>query len=143
MSCTPVPEPIDAEEADYLFVQNSSIPSAGAGLFTAIPIHRGEIIAVFQGEVLSQAEAKERASAGHDAYFVSLLDGSTMDSMNSECFAKYANDVEGPGNSRRRNNAVITLDDDEQPCLMALRTIKAGGEVFVSYGKAYWSARKV
>ncbi len=142
MSSIPAPEPIDAEEADYLFVQNSGIPLAGAGLFTAIPIHRGEIIAVFQGEVLSQTEAKKRASAGQDAYFVSLLDGSTMDSMNTECFAKYANDVEGPGTSRLRNNAVITLSDEDEPCLVATRTVKAGTEVFVSYGKAYWAARK-
>lgn len=142
MSCIPAPEPIDAEEADYLFVQSSSIPSAGAGLFTAIPIHRGEIIAVFQGDLLSPAEAKERASTAKDAYFVSLLDGSTMDSMHTECFAKYANDAEGPGGSRLRNNAVITLNDEDEPCLVATRTIKAGGEVFVSYGKDYWAARK-
>lgn len=143
MQSLPAPEIIDAPEAEYLYVQASGIAAAGMGLYTVITIHRGEVIAVFRGELLSAAEAKKRAARSANDYFVTLLDGSTLDSMNSECFAKYANDVEGPGNSRRRNNAVITLDDDEQPCLMALRTIKAGGEVFVSYGKAYWSARKV
>ena len=137
----PQPQPIDAPEAEYLYVQLSRIPGAGQGLFTAIPIHRGEVVAVFEGERLSASEAERRTDRGEHAYFVTLLDGSTLDSMHTECFAKYANDVEGPGNSRLRNNAVITLDDEDRPCIMALRTIRAGGEVYVSYGKAYWAKR--
>jgi hypothetical protein len=69
------------------------------------------------------------------------MDGSTLDSMHSDCFAMYANDVEGPGNTRLRNNAVITLDEDDRPCVMATRNIRAGGEVYVDYGKAYWAKR--
>jgi hypothetical protein len=137
----PQPQPIDAPEADYLFVQPSRIPGAGMGLFTAIPIHPGEVVAVFEGETLSAAEAKRRADRGENAYFVTLLDGSTLDSMHTECFAKYANDVEGPGNSLLRNNAVITLDDEDRPCIMATRRIKSGGEILVGYGKAYWGNR--
>lgn len=137
----PQPTPIDAPEADYLYVQASGIADAGMGLYTAIPIHRGEVIAVFAGERLSATEASRRAERGKDSYFVTLLDGSTLDSMRTECFAKYANDVEGPGNSRLRNNAVITLDDEDRPCIVAMRSIKAGEEVFVGYGKAYWKKR--
>lgn len=142
MSSIPEPLSLDLPESDYLFTQFSRIPLAGKGLFTAIPLHRGEVIAVFEGEHLSASEAEHRARLGNDSYFVTLLDGSTMDSMHTECFAKYANDVEGPGNSRLRNNAVITLSDEDEPCLVATRTIKAGAEVFASYGKAYWAARK-
>jgi hypothetical protein len=141
MRSLPQPTPIDATEADYLYVQASGIADAGMGLYTAIPIHRSEVIAVFEGERLSATEAIRRAKRGEDSYFVTLLDGSTLDSMRTECFAKYANDVEGPGNSRLRNNAVITLDDKDRPCIMALRTIRAAGEVYVSYGKAYWAKR--
>ena len=141
MSSIPEPLPLDLPESDYLFAQSSRIPLAGKGLFTAIPIHRGEVVAVFKGERLSATEAKQRAERGENGYFVTLLDGSTLDSMHTECFAKYANDVEGPGNSRLRNNAVITLDDEDRPCVMATKTIKAGGEVFVGYGKAYWKKR--
>lgn len=138
----PAPEPLDIPEADYLYVQPSRIPGAGMGLFTAIPLQRGEVVAVFQGERLSTTEAARRAAKGDDAYFVTLLDGSTLDSMHTACFAKYANDAEGPGTSRLRNNAVITLDDDDQPCIVATRAIKAGGEVFVGYGRAYWAKHR-
>lgn len=141
MATLPEPSPIDAPEAEYLYVQPSLIQGAGRGLFTAIPIHRGEVVAVFTGERLSATEARQRAEEGHDGYFVTLLDGSTLDSRHSDCFAKYANDVEGPGNSRKRNNAVITLDDTDRPCVMATRPIPAGGEVYVDYGTAYWSKR--
>ncbi|MBX2980120.1 MAG: SET domain-containing protein [Flavobacteriales bacterium] len=137
----PEPTPIDAPEADYLYVQPSRIPHAGMGLFTAISLHRGDVIAVFLGEQLTDVEAERRSDAGEDAYFVTLLDGGTLDSMHTDCFAKYANDVEGPGNSRLRNNAVITLDEEDRPCIVATRSIKAGGEVFVGYGKAYWKKR--
>jgi hypothetical protein len=137
----PQPQPIDGPEADYLYVQTSGIAGAGKGLFTAINIHRGEVVAVFEGERLSATEARQRAERGENGYFVTLLDGSTLDSMHTECFAKYVNDVEGPGNSRLRNNAVITLDDEDRPCVMATRNIKAGSEVFVSYGKEYWRKR--
>jgi len=138
----PEPHPLDIPEADYLYVQPSGIPHAGMGLFTAIPLQRGDVIAVFQGERLSAAEAKRRADSGENAYFVTLLDGSTLDSMHTECFAKYANDAVGPGNSRLRNNAVITLDDEDRPCIVATHAIKAGGEIYVGYGKAYWAKRR-
>lgn len=137
----PQPEIIHAPEADYLYVQASAISGAGKGLYTAIPIHRGEVIARYHGERLMATEAKERAARGADDYFVMLMNGSTLDGMHAECFAKYANDVEGPGTSQLRNNAVITLDDKGHPCVIATRTIKAGGEVYVGYGKEYWEKR--
>ncbi len=48
---------IDAAEEEYLYVAPSGIPGAGQGLFTAIPVHRGEVVAIYTGEVLTAAEA--------------------------------------------------------------------------------------
>jgi hypothetical protein len=137
----PQPFAIEAAESDYLYVEASHIANAGLGLFTAIPIHRGEVVALYNGERLCAIRAERRAERGEDAYFVMLHDGRTLDGMHRACFAKYANDVEGPGTSRLKNNAVITLDDEGRPCVMALRTIGVGGEILVSYGKAYWKGR--
>jgi len=129
---------IDAEESDYLYTELSLLPNAGNGLHTAIPIFKGEIIALYRGEILSDEEAEKRAAARKDQYFVSMLDGSIMDSIDSACWAKFANDAEAFADSKIKNNAKITVDEDENVCLMATRKIKAGEEIFCGYGKRYW-----
>lgn len=129
---------IEALESDYLYKSQSQIPDAGDGLFTVIDIYKDETIAIFKGEILSDLEAELRATAGKDAYFINLLDGSILDSQNVECFAKYANDAEGLVPSEFKNNARITLDLNDRVCIEALRNIKANEELFCSYGKGYW-----
>ena len=130
---------IDAPESDYLYKSQSQIPNSGDGLFTVIDLYKDETISVFAGEILTDLEAKKRAEEGIDGYFISLLDGSIMDSMNVPCFAKYANDAKGLSNSNYKNNARITLDDDNNVCIEAIRDIDANEEIFCSYGKRYWA----
>ncbi len=129
---------IDTRESDYLYITNSQISGAGNGLFTAIQIWKNEIISLFKGKILSQKEANERAKIGRNQFFMNMPDGSIMDSMNVKCFAKYANDAEGQIKTGFSSNSVITLDDDNKVCLVAIRDIKAGEEIFCSYGKKYW-----
>ncbi len=129
---------IEAAEADYLYIQPSQIPGSGNGLFTAIKIYKDEIIAVFKGEILTDAQAKLRVQNHKDQYFINMLDGSIMDSIKTKCFAKYANDAEGITKSDFKNNAKIALDDNEQVCIIAKRNLKTGEEIFCSYGKRYW-----
>ena len=129
---------IDASERDYLYISLSQIPASGNGLFTAIKIYKDEIIAVFKGEILTDAQATLRAKKNNDNYFINMLDGSIMDSMKVKCFAKYANDAKGTSSSGFKNNAKITLDDYQNVCLIATRDIKIGEEIFCGYGKKYW-----
>ena len=86
---------IDAKEKDYLYVQESQIFGSGKGLYTAIPIYKDEVISLFKGEILELPEAQMRSEKRLDAYFINLPDGKIMDSMNVNCFAKYANDARG------------------------------------------------
>ena len=134
---------INAPESDYLFVEPSQIPNSGSGLFTAIPIYKGEIISVFEGEILSDQESKNRAEKGLDGYFINLLDGSIMDSRNVDCFAKYANDSQGLVKSKFKNNSLITLDDEDRVCIVATKAIKSGAEIFCDYGSGYWEKHKL
>ena len=129
---------IDAHEADYLYKQPSQVQNSGFGLFTAIHLYREETVALFTGKILSNREALDRVEKGVDQYFINLLDGSIMDSRNSKCFAKYANDANGPSKSHFTNNTRITLDEDEKVCIQAIRDIAANEELFCSYGKKYW-----
>ena len=107
---------IEAPESDYLFVAPSTIENAGKGLFSAIDIYKNEIIALFKGEILSDAEAEIRASTNANQYFMNLLNGSILDCRNTDCFAKYANDASGFSKSEFKNNAKITLDENENVC---------------------------
>ena len=129
---------IEAPESDYLYIQDSQITNAGKGLFTAIDIYPNEIISLFKGEILTDNEAQKRVSEGNDRYFINMLDGSILDSMNVDCFAKYANDAEAFSKSLFKNNAKIALDEENNVCVIAIRNIKSGSEIFCSYGKKYW-----
>jgi SET domain-containing protein len=129
---------IEASESDYLYTGLSQLPNSGNGLFTAISIYRDEVISLFKGEILTDLQAKLRAKKGNDKYFISMLDGSIMDSMHVECFAKYANDAEGFSKSKFKNCAKISLDEDDNVCIIATRNIKMGEEIFCGYGKKYW-----
>lgn len=126
-------------ESDYLYVKQSQILNSGNGLFTAITIYKDEIIAKYRGRILSESVAKEKAKNGEDIYFISLLDGSIMDSKYSRCFAKFANDAVGFSKSEFKNNSKIAFDDDRNICLVATKNIKSENEIFCSYGKRYWT----
>lgn len=129
---------IEAPESDYLYIEASQIKNAGKGLFTAIDIYKDEIISLFKGEIIDNKEAAIRALQNKDRYFINLLDSTIMDSMHTDCFAKYANDAEGLSESNFKNNATITLDDDNNVCIKATKNIEYGEEVFCCYGKSYW-----
>lgn len=129
---------LDAEESDYLYIQPSQIPNAGNGLFTVVDIFKDEVISKFHGEVLTDEEVAIRVENEVDQYFIGMLDGRIMDSRNVHCFAKYANDAIAFPNSAFKNNSKITIDEHDTVCLIATRNIKAGSEIFCSYGKRYW-----
>ena len=127
-----------APESDYLYITISQLPNSGNGLFTAIEIYKDEIISEFKGEVLSIKEVGHRVKNGVDNYFMNLINGSILDCKNTECFAKYANDANGYFKSTFKNNAQITLDENQNVCLIAIRKFKSGEEIFCDYGKKYW-----
>ena len=133
-----IPDKIDAKEADYLYLKASGIVGAGMGLFSSISIFENEIISLFKGEILTNAEATKRAKNKQDGYFINMLDGTIMDSKHVKCFAKYANDAEGFGKRTLKNNAKITLNESRKVCLVAIKPIKIGDEICCSYGKQYW-----
>ena len=129
---------IDAKEHDYLYIKESQIPASGKGLFTAIPIYKDEVVSIFKGKILSDTEAQRRATNGDDTYFINMPDGTIMDSMTVNCFAKYANDASGRIQSSLKNNSRITLDGNGKVCIVANKKISVGAEIFCGYGTGYW-----
>ncbi|MEO6190651.1 MAG: SET domain-containing protein-lysine N-methyltransferase [Saprospiraceae bacterium] len=131
-------EHIEAKESEYLYIDKSFIPNSGQGLFTAIPICKNEIISIFKGELLSNDEINKRAKLGNDQYFINTIDGFILDSAHTKCYAKYANDAQGRVKTKFKLNSIITIDDKNNICLVAIRSIKKGEEIYCSYGKKYW-----
>ncbi|MDZ4667491.1 MAG: SET domain-containing protein [bacterium] len=129
---------IAAPESDYLYVASSLIPDSGMGLFTCINIFKDEVICLFGGEIIGEERAKERIFLNLDQYFISLPNGKYLDSFQSTCFARYANDAKGKYIGSAKNNAKIALNDQEKVCLIATKKIKAGSEIYCTYGKSYW-----
>jgi hypothetical protein len=129
---------IDAKEEDYLYIQKSQIENSGNGLFTAIEIYKEEIISIFKGKIITNTEAESIVKLNEDKYFINLLDGTILDSNTVDCFAKYANDSNGFIKSKYKNNSKISLDEDNNVCLIATKNIKSNEEIFCSYGKRYW-----
>lgn len=107
-------------------------------MFSAITIYKDEVISIFKGEIITEIEAENRVSKNLDKYFINMIDGTIMDSMNVACFAKYANDANAFGESLFQNNSKITLDDENNVCMIATKNIKSYQEIFCSYGKKYW-----
>lgn len=126
------------KEEDYLYLKLSQIPNAGTGLFTRINIRKGQFISAFKGERIDYDEAYNRIDDGLDQYFVDMGDETILDSIFTPCFAKYANDADGLSKSPFSNNAQIRLDGKGGVALYALRSIKAGEEIFTAYGQEYW-----
>lgn len=129
---------IEAPESDYLYIQDSQLENAGKGLFTAIDIYPNEIISLFKGEILTDEEVQKRNAEGNNRYFIIMLNGSIMDAMHVDCFAKYANDAQAFSKLEFKNNSKISLDDDDNVCLIATKKIKSEQEIFCSYGAKYW-----
>lgn len=124
-------------ESDYLYIQESQLPDSGRGLYTAVTLYKDEEITLFKGDVITEKQIAVRVSDEEDKYFIALLDGTILDCMHTECYAKYANDARGYA-STFNNNAKIIVNDQNEVCLMAVRKIKAGEEIFCGYGKRYW-----
>ncbi len=136
-------ESIKAQEQDYLYTTASNLPNAGLGLFTAMDIFKNEKIAVFKGKILTAKQIAFAVSQQEDQYFMNTLDGKILDCKNTDCFAKYANDAKGTSHTTIRNNAIITITEQNQICIVATKKIIAGSEIFVSYGKRYWEKHGV
>ena len=118
---------------NILTVKSSQIENAGNGLFTDSPIKKGNIIAEFTGKVLTVSEL-EALTEEEQRYLIDI--GNDLTLFCKDCFAAKANDANF-GNSGFKTNSKIEMPENKV-YLTATKNIKAGAEIFCSYGKEYW-----
>lgn len=129
-------------ETKTLYVDKSTIPNSGNGLFAKKDFKKGEVICKFSGDLIDNDEVEKRDVGGERShYFIALDDNLTLDVYGSSCLARYANDAEGFGKIQGKgNNSTIYANKRGSPgaYIAATRNIKSGEEIFVDYGKDYW-----
>lgn len=112
-------------------VKRSTIKGAGLGLFATRTIKKGEIIEEYTGTVIT---APSTSAKIFYKYGILLDDGGIIDSGRTvDCFSRYIND----GRSSHRNNCEF-FEKSGRVYVKAIKTIKEGEELFVSYGSTYW-----
>ncbi len=123
----------------HLKAKRSTLPGAGKGLFTTVPIAKGEIITEYKGKVSSWKEANHDDGKNLYIYYVSR--NHVIDARgNKKAFARFANDA--TGTVKGVGNNAEYLEKNKRVFIIATKNIPAKAEIFVSYGAAYWSKLK-
>lgn len=124
----------------HLYVKKSSLPGAGRGLYTKVPIKKGTRIVEYKGEILTWKEVEKMPDYRNGYVFYFNLKYVIDAWKTKKSVAHFANDAMGiirvPG---VKNNS--EYDTEGKRCyIVATRDIPARSEILVSYGAEYWRA---
>jgi len=123
----------------FLEVKRSSIPGAGKGLFTKKEIAKGTHIVEYKGKVTTWKEADHRD--GQNGYIYYVKRTHVIDASNDpSALARYANDARGLQKVKGVQNNAEYIEEGVRTFIVAKKTIPAGSEILVGYGKEYWDA---
>jgi SET domain-containing protein len=124
--------------AHRCYISPSMIGNAGLGLFASRSYFVGDVIVQYDGEHLTKQDHELLYPGRTLAPYSIRLDETTYidgsDPLKST-LARYANDSQ----NESLNNAKIVTFPDNKTYLEAIKPIQAKQEIFVDYGKEYWS----
>lgn len=124
---------------EHLEVKASCIPNSGKGLFTKRAIKKGEFIVEYKGEIVSWKECIKRAENDQYGYMFFINNKRCIDAyLTPEAIARYANDAKGISRIKGKTNNAVYAIHNNKAWIQATKNIKAGEEIFVSYGSGYW-----
>eukprot|EP01055_Gregarina_sp_Pseudo9_P001101 Gregarina_sp_Pseudo_9__1100@NODE_1717_length_1371_cov_29_033033_g1591_i0_p1_GENE_NODE_1717_length_1371_cov_29_033033_g1591_i0NODE_1717_length_1371_cov_29_033033_g1591_i0_p1_ORF_typecomplete_len435_score63_22SET/PF00856_28/1_4e03SET/PF00856_28/6_6e15_NODE_1717_length_1371_cov_29_033033_g1591_i0311335 len=128
-------------------VRDSTIPSAGRGLFASRDFKKGELVTEYVGEIITRDEARRRLRRGMFHYLGTLVTGmyeidgikEPQEGVGAASFINHAR--------RPHANCVWAHAEDKRACFRrmfakACRNVAAGEELFLDYGKTYWAHHK-
>ena len=120
-------------------VKKSSLPGAGKGLFTKRDIKKGERIIEYLGEIVTEAELDRRAEKDVYGYAFYISKKKCIDAYYTpKELARYANDAKGLTKIKGVTNNCCYVVYKNSGWIKSEKNIKAGSEIFVSYGAEYW-----
>jgi uncharacterized protein len=124
----------------WLKVKKSQIPKSGKGLFTTVDIKRGERIVEYKGRLHKWKDIKFQDAT--NGYLLYMTSQAVIDARASKTFGRYANDAAGFSRMDGLKNNAEYLYEGKRCYIESKRSIKAGEEIFVAYGREYWRDRR-
>src|SRR5687767_1093625 len=117
----------------WLKVKKSQIPNSGKGLFTTVDIKKGERIVEYKGRLHKWKDIKYQDHT--NGYLLYMTSQAVIDARSSRSFGRYANDAAGLSRVDGLKNNTEYLYEGKRCFIESKRTIKAGEEIFVAYGR--------
>ena len=122
-------------------VKKSRLPDAGKGLFTKVDIHTGSRIAEYKGRVQPWREVKDED--GINGYLMYINRNVVINGLRAlKTLARYTNDASGLVRIEGIRNNSEFVSEGSRCFIEATRKIKAGEEIYASYGREYWALMK-
>lgn len=121
-----------------IYVGKSTLPGAGKGLFTKVLIPKGTRVVEYKGKFTTWKEVDGQDGNNGYIYYVKrdqVIDASSY----PRALARYANDAKGLFQVEGLSNNASYNEDGLKVYIESTRDIPAGAEIFVDYGKEYWS----
>ena len=121
-------------EDNFIEIRQSTIPNAGNGVFAKQNINSGDMLGYYRGEALTPDQYNKRFKDKLYAAYVLPVQNGTINVDAEKNGYNWVSRVNTPRGTNMKTN--IYWDDNGH--VYAKRNIKAGEELFVSYGAAYW-----
>ena len=117
------------------------MPKAGKGLFTKVSIKKGTRIVEYKGRIQPWREVK--AQDGYNGYLMYITRNTVINALRAiKTFGRYANDASGLVKIKGLRNNTESISEGKRCFIEATRTIHAGEEILVGYGREYWTLIK-
>jgi len=125
----------------HLIIKRSRLPEAGKGLFTKVSIKKGTRIVEYKGRIQPWREVK--AQDGYNGYLMYITRNTVINALRAiKTFGRYANDASGLVKIKGLRNNTESISEGKRCFIEATRTIHAGEEILVGYGREYWTLIK-
>lgn len=122
----------------HLVVKKSRLPKAGKGLFTKRDIPKGTRVVEYKGRIQPWREVKDED--GINGYLMYINRNVVINGLKAlKTLARYANDAGGLVRVEGIRNNSEFVSEGKRCFIEATRNIKAGEEIFASYGREYWT----
>lgn len=122
-----------------LIVKKSQLPKAGKGLFTKVPIEKGQKVIEYKGKIINWNQYLKAVDNDKDGYLFFISDDRCIDAYDTpQHKARYANDARGLSRHKGLTNNCVYEVENNKCYIVATKKIEAGQEIFVDYTKEYW-----